>query len=237
MPLTLHLFALLVCFFMLPVAWVCYLYRSHHSPSHSNERLRSLVHCRLKPRSPLACPLCCRSSARLSSQKLPPLAVRPWREIKSRRGAPKRVTTEGFACPNGACQYDGITDAQVLASSGRWQPWANRADPDLSRPCLSDDLQCAHPHAVVPPENTLVSGSPGAECSSRRAGSVCGRACLWHRACHHHEPFSCGQESTRSTCTNALSASWWSRTCNWMSSAPGYAAPHRCCGSGWPVIR
>jgi alpha-D-ribose 1-methylphosphonate 5-triphosphate synthase subunit PhnL len=88
-----------------------------------NERLRSLVHRRLKPRSPLACPLCCRSSAHLSGQKLPPLAVRPWREIKSRRGAPKRVTTEGFACPNGACQYGGITDAQVHASSGRWHTW------------------------------------------------------------------------------------------------------------------
>jgi hypothetical protein len=29
-----------------------------------------------------------------------------------------RVMTEGFACPNGACQYDGITDAQVHALVG-----------------------------------------------------------------------------------------------------------------------
>ena len=69
---------------------------------------------RLRPRSPLACPVCCHSSARTSGQELPPLAVRPWREVKSRREAPKRVMTEGFACPNGACQYYGITDAQVV---------------------------------------------------------------------------------------------------------------------------
>lgn len=41
--------------------------------------------------------------------------MRPWREIKSRRGAPKRVKTEGFACPNRVCQYYGISDAQIHA--------------------------------------------------------------------------------------------------------------------------
>ncbi len=116
--MTLQLFGLLVCFFMLTVAWVCYLSWSHHDSSPSKGRLRSLVQRYLKPRSPLACPACCRSSACSSGQTLPPLAVRPWREIKSRRGAPKRVTSEGFACPNGACQYDGITDAQVHALVG-----------------------------------------------------------------------------------------------------------------------
>jgi hypothetical protein len=125
----------------------------------------------LKPRSLLACPVCCSSSARSPDQKLPPLAVRPWREVKSRRGAPKRVSTEGFACPNPACQYYEITDAQVHASSGRWELWASRADPNLSLPGLSDDLQCSHPHAVVSPENTLSSRSAGVECSGRRAGS------------------------------------------------------------------
>ncbi len=97
------------------------------------------------------------------------------------------MTTEGFACPNGACQYDRITDAQVHASSGRWQAWAGRADPDVSLPGLSHDLQRAHPHAVVSPKNTLSSGSAGAECASRRAGSFHRRERLWHPACHHHD--------------------------------------------------
>jgi transposase-like protein/IS1 family transposase len=47
-----------------------------------------------------------------------PLPVRPWREVKSRRGAPKRVSTQGFACPNHKCPYSGITDAHVHALVG-----------------------------------------------------------------------------------------------------------------------
>jgi IS1 family transposase len=44
--------------------------------------------------------------------------VRPWRERKSRRGAPKRIATHGFACPNRTCDYYRITDAQVHALVG-----------------------------------------------------------------------------------------------------------------------
>jgi hypothetical protein len=35
----------------------------------------------------------------------------PWSEVKSRRGAPKRIDTEGFACPNPKCSYFANTDA------------------------------------------------------------------------------------------------------------------------------
>jgi IS1 family transposase len=45
-------------------------------------------------------------------------AVRPWHELKSRRGAPKRIATEGFACPTPICTYYRITDAQVHALVG-----------------------------------------------------------------------------------------------------------------------
>jgi hypothetical protein len=38
--------------------------------------------------------------------------------MKSRRGAPKRVNTEGFACPNPQCAYFGITDTQIHALVG-----------------------------------------------------------------------------------------------------------------------
>jgi transposase-like protein/IS1 family transposase len=44
--------------------------------------------------------------------------VRPWREVKSRRGAPKRIHTEGFACPNPQCPYFGITDDHIHALVG-----------------------------------------------------------------------------------------------------------------------
>ena len=56
----------------------------------------------LKPRTPGDCPAC-RSQPVLppSAPALPP-AIRPWSEVKSLRGAPKRITTDGFACPNRA---------------------------------------------------------------------------------------------------------------------------------------
>jgi hypothetical protein len=44
--------------------------------------------------------------------------VRLWRELKSRRGASKRVNTEGYACPNPKCLYFGITDDQIHALVG-----------------------------------------------------------------------------------------------------------------------
>ena len=42
----------------------------------------------------------------------------PWSEVKIRREAPKRISTEGFACPNPQCQYFGNTDAQFHALVG-----------------------------------------------------------------------------------------------------------------------
>jgi transposase-like protein len=47
-----------------------------------------------------------------------PVPVRPWCEVKSRRGAPKSIDTAGFACPNPQCLYFGITDARVHALVG-----------------------------------------------------------------------------------------------------------------------
>jgi IS1 family transposase/transposase-like protein len=79
---------------------------------------RSTLHRLLKPRTPLDCPAC-RLASTASSVVGPVLApVRPWREVKSRRGAPKRINTEGFACPNSQCRYCGITDAHMHALVG-----------------------------------------------------------------------------------------------------------------------
>src|SRR5260370_30064162 len=70
----------------------------------------------LTPRSPRVCPacrLCCTISSGVR-----PTSVHPWREVQSRRGAPKRPNTDGFACPNHQCPYFGITDAHIHALVG-----------------------------------------------------------------------------------------------------------------------
>jgi len=90
--------------------------RPVHSPAGSR---RIPVHHLLKPRTPLDC-LACRLGSTPSCAVRPACApvVRPWPEVKSRRGAPKRIPTEGFACPNQQCAYFGITDDSIHALVG-----------------------------------------------------------------------------------------------------------------------
>jgi hypothetical protein len=77
----------------------------------------------LKPRTPADCPTC--RQARATTTDRPPtrIPVTPWRERKSRRGAPKRILTQGFACPNRTCLY--------CLSSGLHERWV---EPLLLRP-------------------------------------------------------------------------------------------------------
>jgi hypothetical protein len=47
--------------------------------------------------------------------------------VKSRRGRPKRIPTEGFACQEPTCRYRGIADAHIHAlvgdgTQGRHEP-------------------------------------------------------------------------------------------------------------------
>ena len=79
---------------------------------------RTTLHRLLKPRYPDDCPACRLSCTNLSVVGLVPSPVRPWCEVKSRRGAPKRVNTDGYACPNQQCTYYGITDAHIHALVG-----------------------------------------------------------------------------------------------------------------------
>jgi len=124
-----------------------------------------------------------------SDVRLGPASVRPWREVKSRRGAPKRVNTEGFACPNQQCPYSGITDASIHTSCWRWQGWPCRADPDDSRPYLSHDFHCPAPHPLVPSENPLSPDRNGPVCVSLWAGCFRGPMRLRLPSGHHHQPF------------------------------------------------
>ncbi len=111
MALDVFVFLLAVCL-LLSLARLGRLDWFHRQPSHSKvQRL-------LKPRTPLDCPACRLSCDNLSAVGLAPAPVRPWREVKSCRGAPKRVNTEGFACHNPQCPYVDITDARVHALVG-----------------------------------------------------------------------------------------------------------------------
>jgi hypothetical protein len=115
--MTFHAFLFLLVFVLLLfLALLWRLDRLHLQLSHSQAgSRRTLVHRLLRPRTPLDCPICRLYS---SDVRPAPAPVRPWGEVKSRRGAPKRVNTDGFACPNQQCAYFGITDAHVHALVG-----------------------------------------------------------------------------------------------------------------------
>ena len=113
-----HVF-LLVCLLIVSLALLCALCWLHHGPLKSRAaKVRTALPRLLKPRTPDDCPACRHASTASSAGELAPGPVQPWCEVKSRRGAPKRINTEGFACPNRQCRYFGNTDAHFHALVG-----------------------------------------------------------------------------------------------------------------------
>ena len=88
---------------------------------------RTLVHRLLKPRTPLDCPGC-----RLASPEVKPASapVRPWREVKSRRGAPSAYPLPASLVPT----RSALTSASQTLPSMRWWEMASMARPSASRP-------------------------------------------------------------------------------------------------------
>src|SRR6476619_2850052 len=69
-----------------------------------------------RPRTPDDCPACRAAGDAPSHVAVP--TVRPWSEVKRRRGAPKHVATDGYAGPSSCCPSYGITDVRVHALVG-----------------------------------------------------------------------------------------------------------------------
>src|SRR3712207_4683513 len=101
---------LAVCIALLIIHWWCY------SPRPEAAVIAATVELRLNPRPPYDCPACRQSAATTTAPVSP--TVQPWCARKSRRGAPKRVLTDGFACPTRTCAYYRITDAHIHALVG-----------------------------------------------------------------------------------------------------------------------
>ncbi len=89
--------------------WLTFLWQRHHQPHPGAAAVAQTVQRLLKPRTPSDCPACRRQLALPPSAPAPPSPVRPWRERKRRRGAPKRINSDGFACPTTTCSYYRIT--------------------------------------------------------------------------------------------------------------------------------
>ena len=103
---------------LLGLAWGVWTTRRHQLSRTGAVMVPATVHRLLKPRTPHDCPACRQQAAHPPTYAPTAPRVQPWRERKSRRGAPKRINTHGFACPTPTCDYYRITDAQVHALVG-----------------------------------------------------------------------------------------------------------------------
>jgi hypothetical protein len=91
--------------------------RCQHRPAH-RAAITARVQRLLQPRTPHDCPACRQQAAPSTATAPARPPVTPWCMVKSRRGAPKRIATQGFACPNRMCIYYQIADAQIHALVG-----------------------------------------------------------------------------------------------------------------------
>ena len=86
---------------------------------------------RWHPRTPEDCPCCRLAVSDRGKQPHHAPSVRPWVTVKSRRGAPKRRPTAGYACPTSTCPYFGITDDRIHALIAYGYHGAHEHIPDL----------------------------------------------------------------------------------------------------------
>ena len=170
-PMTFPVFFFLLFLLLLSLAWLGRLSLHHHGlPCSRAGAVHPVIHRLLKPRSPDDCPACRLASPPASSAGPAPAPARPWCEVKSRRGAPKRVKTEGYACPNRKCPYFGITDAHIHALVGDGtHGQAERIQTFRCQACHTTFTRATR-HALVPPKNPLAARRHGTLGASRRAG-------------------------------------------------------------------
>jgi hypothetical protein len=171
LPVFVFVFLLVVCL-LLSLSLLCRLDWFHLRPCSSRgEVKRTIMQRLLKPRSPDDCPACCLGSTPSLGGGPASLLVRPWSEVKSRRGAPKRIHADGYACPNRQCTYFGITDASIHALVGDGKHGhAEHIQTFRYQTCRTTFTRPSQ-YAPLPAENSRLPGRHGTLCADRRAGS------------------------------------------------------------------
>ena len=100
-------FLLVVCLFLsLALRWSLDWFHVRSSSSKGVTKRTGLDRL-LKPRTPDDCSACRLASPPSSDGGPAPMPVRPWCEVKSRRGAPKRIDTAGLLAPTISASTSG----------------------------------------------------------------------------------------------------------------------------------
>jgi hypothetical protein len=226
----------LVPLMLLCLVWLAWVWRCHLSAAPSCAATTGRVQRLLQPRTPDDCPAC-RQLATAPPSTMPPRPpVTPWRERKSRRGAPKRIATQGSACPNRTCDYYQITDAQVHALVGDGiEGKAERIQTLRCQACRTTFTIRRHtplyrlktPSQRVGEVLTALAEGLSVSAAVRVFGYSAGTITRWLTRAGAHSATL--HDRVRRTCT--------CRTSNSTKSAPGCGAEHPCYGCGWQLIR
>jgi hypothetical protein len=164
--------ASLVC-----LAWV---WRRRLHPLSQSTVIARPIQRLLRPRTPHDCPACRQQATAPTHAPSTCPPISPWSERKSRRGAPKRIVTQGFACPNRSCMYYRITDAHIHAFKGDGaEGKAERIQTLRCHACTTTfSTRRGYPlgDTTVPPQDGIRSGCPIAECAIRRTRCIRGHA-------------------------------------------------------------
>ena len=118
LPILLLLFAWVVVLLLAYFVPIWAMLRALRSPlAEICERVKR-KHRQWHPRTPDDCPLCALPT---SAHVAELVEVIPWKALKSRRGAPKRIRSEGIACQNPSCRYFGcgVESIHAMVSTGR----------------------------------------------------------------------------------------------------------------------
>ncbi len=117
--------------FLLCMAWLWYRNRTPHGLRHlAAKTAHPMVRRLLKPRTPLDCPACRLASTASSGAGRAPAPVRPWSEVKSRRGAPNAYPPKGSPVRTGSAR----TLATLTLECTLWSGMASMAVPSRFRP-------------------------------------------------------------------------------------------------------
>ena len=146
--------------------------------------------------------------------------VRSWRDVKSRRGAPKRINTQGFECPNPDCHYHNDTAAQHHALVGNGHH--GQAEPIQDLRCQA----CKHKFTVrrdAPLYRLKTSAARVALVLTALAEGLSVSGAV-HTFGH--------RERTPSACTGGSSAIYNCYRYSWTSSVPPCATKAMKFGSG-----
>ena len=156
---------LLMFFLILTLAWLWRHGWLPLQPSHfKTGAVRTTVHRLLKPRTPDDCPVCRLATTPSLGVGSAPGPVRPWREVKSRRGARHPDTHRRLRLSQPTMRVLRDHRCSPPRAGWRWQAWPGRTHPDLSLSVLPRHLQCPTRHALVPVENPLPAGRHGTDC-------------------------------------------------------------------------